>query len=81
MHKAIHAKIVELARQLGNDARGLRYDEEIPASGLLDSNALMELILWCENGFGLKIDQEQVTIDNFGTIDAMAAYLESLRPH
>jgi len=80
MRKAIHAKIVELARQLGNDARGLRCDEEIPASGLLDSNALMELILWCENEFGLKIDQEQITIDNFGTIDAMAAYLESLRP-
>ncbi len=42
----IHAKIVELARQLGKDGSGLRFDEEIPATGLLDSAAIMELIVW-----------------------------------
>ena len=73
---AIHAKIAELAQQLGNDARDLKNDQEIPASGLLDSASLMELILWLETTYGLSIDEDQITMDNFGTIDAMANYLK-----
>jgi D-alanine--poly(phosphoribitol) ligase subunit 2 len=72
---AIHAQIVEIARQLGNDARKLRFDEEIPASGLLDSAGLMELMMWFETAYDLTIDQDDLTIANFGTIDAMVAYL------
>jgi acyl carrier protein len=72
---AIHAKIVEIARQLGNDASKLRFDEEIPASGLLDSAGLMELMMWFETAYDLTIDQDDLTIANFGTIDAMVAYL------
>jgi D-alanine--poly(phosphoribitol) ligase subunit 2 len=76
---AIHAKIIELARTLGNDARTLRFDQEIPASGTLDSPGLMELILWFENTYGLSIAQEDITMENLGTIDAMAGYLERSR--
>ena len=76
----IHAKIVELARELGNDARSLRNDQVIPDTGLLDSPALLELILIYEHTFRLDVDQEDLTLDNFGTIDAMAAYLEKHKP-
>ena len=76
----IHAKIVELASSLGNDARGLRFDEEIPSSGYLDSAALMELVLWFEAEFDLMIPQEDLTLENMGTIDAMAAYCGRARP-
>lgn len=75
----IHAKIIELADQLGHDARSLTNDQEIPSSGLLDSPALMELIIWFENEYGMEIDQDELTMDNFGTIDSMAAYLERMR--
>ena len=74
--RVIHAKIVELARELGNDARSLRDDDVIPDTGLLDSPALLELIMFYEQTFGLEIDQEDLSLDNFGTIDRMAAYLE-----
>lgn len=76
----IHAKIVELARELGNDARSLRNDQVIPDTGLLDSPALLELILFYEQTFGLEVGQEDLTLDNFGTIDAMAAYLGKHKP-
>jgi D-alanine--poly(phosphoribitol) ligase subunit 2 len=72
----IHAKIVELARQLGKDARNLRFDQEIPSTGLLDSAAIMELILWFEGEYGLTIPQEDLILENLGTIDAMSSYLE-----
>ena len=72
----IHAKVVELARQLGRDASRLSFDEEITAAGLLDSAAIMELILWFEDENGIAIPQEHLTLANLGTIDAMSAYVE-----
>lgn len=74
--KTIHDKVVELAAQLGNNAKSLRDDQEIPASGWLDSAALMELIVWFETEYGLSIDQNEITLENFGTVNAMAAYYE-----
>lgn len=72
---AIHAKIVEIAGQLGNDARKLKFEADIPSSGLLDSAGLMELMMWFETAYDLTIDQDDLTIANFGSIDAMVAYL------
>jgi acyl carrier protein len=79
IHQSIHAKIVELAKELGRDAGGLGPDEEIPASGVLDSPALMELIVWCETEFEIEIDQDELTLDNFGTVNAIAAYIARMR--
>lgn len=72
----IYQKIVELAKQQGKDATSLRFQDSIPEFGVLDSHALLELIVWIENEFGLKIEPEQLTVENFGTIDAIASYAE-----
>lgn len=74
--ETIHAKVVELARQLGRNAKNLGYDEEIPKSGLLDSASLMELIMWYEGTYDLCIEQNELTLENFGSIEAMVSYLE-----
>jgi acyl carrier protein len=74
--KEIHAKVVELAAQLGNNAKSLRDDQEIPGTGWLDSAALMELIVWFESTYDLSIDQSEITPENFGTVNAMAAFYE-----
>jgi D-alanine--poly(phosphoribitol) ligase subunit 2 len=76
VRKIIHDKVVSLARELGHDASGLACDQEIPASGQLDSAAIMELIMWVETHFNLDIDQESLTIENFGTVDSIARYLD-----
>jgi acyl carrier protein len=39
------------------------------------------LILFYEQTFALDVDQEDLTLDNFGTIDSMAAYLEKRGKH
>jgi D-alanine--poly(phosphoribitol) ligase subunit 2 len=72
----IHAKVDQLARELGRDASKLRFDEEIPSTGLLDSAAIMELIMWIEGAYDITIAQEDLTLANFGTIDSIAGYLE-----
>ena len=74
MEQAIKNKIVEIVDRLGDDARGLTVDELIPATGLLDSVGLLELLAWYEKFFSITLPQEEITIDNLGTISAMAAF-------
>lgn len=71
----IRAKVLELARARGVRGGELRDDEVIPETGLLDSAAIMELIVWYETRFDLEIDQDDLTIENFGTVNAMVDYL------
>jgi D-alanine--poly(phosphoribitol) ligase subunit 2 len=71
----IKGKILELAKDLGKNRGSFADDEEIPASGILDSASIMMLILWYENEFGVSTDNEDLTLDNFGTVNLMADYL------
>lgn len=71
----IHEKVADLARARGIRNPSFSDDEVIPERNLLDSAAIMELIVWFEDHFGLPIDQADVTIENFGSVNAMVNYL------
>ncbi len=71
----IKGKIVEIAAGLGMDASEIKNDELIPATGLLDSPALLELVSWYEEHFDIELAQDEITIDNLGSIDAMTDFL------
>jgi D-alanine--poly(phosphoribitol) ligase subunit 2 len=73
--RAIRDRIIEMAERRRVDARGLKDDDIIPETGVLDSAGILELIIWVEMTFGVTIDQSDLTLDNFGTIDAMVSYL------
>ena len=45
-------------------------------AGVLDSVAMMELIVWLEEQFKIAIEADDLTPDNFATLDAMAKYVE-----
>jgi len=76
---AIREKVVTLAARRGVDARALTDADVIPESGALDSLAILQLIEWFELTFELTIAQSDLTLENFGTIDAMASYYERSR--
>ena len=71
----IRAKVIELAKSLNMDASGVADTDILPATGLLDSNAILELIVWFETAYDFPIKQEDVNIDNLGSIDSMADFL------
>ncbi len=71
----IRAKVTALASQLGRKPPRFGDDELIPETGLLDSAAIMELIVWLETRFDVEIDQGDLTIENFGSVNAMVDYL------
>lgn len=72
---AIKQEIVRIADRLDCDASELQEDELIPASGLIDSAGLLELIAWFEAAYDLSIPPPDLTIDNLGTMKAMADYV------
>jgi D-alanine--poly(phosphoribitol) ligase subunit 2 len=72
---AIKNKIVEIAARMGDDASELQNDDIIPASGLIDSAGLLELIAWYEDHFRFRLAQQEITIDNLGTLAAMADFV------
>jgi len=74
---ALRAKVMELARALDMDASGITDDDILPATGLLDSNAILELVVWFETAYDFPIKQEEINIDNLGSINAMADFLLS----
>lgn len=74
---AVRARVVELARALGMDASEIGDDDVIPATGLLDSTAVLELVVWYEQAYDMPLKQDEINIDNLGSINAMTEFLLS----
>jgi len=66
--------LIEIAKLIGLDASGLGSDEIIPATGLIDSAGLLELIVWFEQQYAISLDQDEITIDNLGSLSLMADF-------
>ncbi|OAI01608.1 hypothetical protein [Methylomonas methanica] len=77
---AIRTKVIELAKALDMDASGVTDDDILPATGLLDSGAILELVVWFEASYDFRIKQEDMNIDNLGSINAMTNFLLSSKP-
>lgn len=72
---AIKAEVVRIAATMDTDAAELTYDEIIPASGFIDSAGLLDLIAWYEAAYDFRVPPEDFTVDNLGTIEAMADFV------
>jgi acyl carrier protein len=72
---AIRGKVIELAAALDVDASALQDDDIIPATGYLDSAAIMELVVWFDGRYRLQLAEAEINIDNLGSVDAMADFL------
>ncbi len=72
---AVRAKVIELARNLGMDAGDLGDDDIIPATGYVDSAAILELVVWYEDAFQMPLKQEEINIDNLGSVNSMADFV------
>lgn len=72
---AVRAKVIELAKNLGMDAADIGDDDIIPATGYVDSATILELVVWYEGEYDLPLKQEEINIDNLGSINAMADFV------
>jgi acyl carrier protein len=57
----------------------LNEDEDLLSAGVLDSLAILQLVAFIEDRFGIKVPDEDVVFENFQSINALVAYLEKYR--
>lgn len=53
----------------------LRDDASLMGTGVVDSMGVMEVIAFLEEEFDVVVDDVDVTEENIGTLDAIAAYI------
>lgn len=58
-------------------AREIDDDQDIFALGFVNSLFAMQLVMFVENEFGITVEDDDLDIDNFRTINAIANLVES----
>jgi acyl carrier protein len=57
--------------------RVIPADESLISSGLIDSFSLMDLALYVEDTFGVRIEDTELNADTFDNLTQLAALIES----
>lgn len=61
---------------LKNPKRVIKDDEAIISSGMIDSFHLVDLSLFVENEFGVRIDDSELNKETFDSIDQLTVLIE-----
>ena len=64
---------------LKDSARVVMNDEPLISSGLIDSFSLVDLALYVENTFGVRIEDTELTSVVFDTVDQLAELITRRR--
>lgn len=54
-------------------------DQDLLLTGTLDSFGVIRLVAYLEDGFDIEIPPEDVTLENFATLQLMDSYVRSRR--
>lgn len=46
---------------------------------IIDSTAVMELVVWMEDHFGFQVELDDITPEQFGSVDRLAEFIERNR--
>jgi len=65
------------AQILKQPGRSISADEPIISSGLIDSFSLMDLALFVEDTFGVRIEDTELNADTFDNLNQLAALIVS----
>jgi acyl carrier protein len=71
LEKYIVAKIIK------QPTRHLKVDESLISSGLVDSFSLMDLALFVEDTFGVRIEDTELNANTFDNLTQLADLIES----
>lgn len=62
---------------LKQPGRVIGADEKLISSGLIDSFSLMDLALFVEDTYGVRIEDTELNADTFDSLNQLAALVES----
>jgi len=66
-----------IAKNLLFSKDGYKYPDEASflEEGIVDSQGVMELVMYVEDEFGVKVADEDITPDNFDSVSLLADYI------
>jgi acyl carrier protein len=59
----------------GSAVDGIDHDEDLLASGVVDSHGLLQLVTFLRASYGVAVPEEALTPENFQTIAAIDAFV------
>ncbi len=62
-----------------DDGNAISNDVSLIGQGVIDSTGILEVIVFLETEFSIKIADEEMTPANFDSIDAIAAFVDRAR--
>ena len=81
MYNSIAEELIIEVNTLAEEAIGQKIeigvDDEILEQGILDSPAIIALIVFIEKKYKVNIEQDEMDIDNFGTIKKIEKLIKS----
>ncbi|HEV7772712.1 MAG TPA: acyl carrier protein [Conexibacter sp.] len=78
LRAALRAYIEEAFLYLHPDVE-LADDDEFLALGVIDSLGFVELVEEVQTRYGIAVDALEITEENFGSLDALVAFVERRR--
>ncbi len=60
---------------LFGDASSLQDDKSFLESGIVDSTGMLELIMFLESTYGIKIEPEEMVPENLDSVNRVAAFI------
>lgn len=63
----------------GSAIDSIAHDEDLLASGVVDSHGLLQLVTFLRERCGVEVPEEALTPENFQTIAAIDAYVQGVR--
>jgi len=80
MNKEISAQITKyLTDELGVDEESLKGDTPIFSAGLIDSMEMVNLLLYLETQFSIKLDAIMVSLEDLDTVNSITSLVERKR--
>ncbi len=72
-------KILEFLydESLKDEFEDLDHDDSLLELGIIDSVKMMEMISFLEENFGIEVDDEELMPENFDSLNAIVAFIES----
>lgn len=65
------------AKILKQPSRKIGADEALISSGLVDSFSLMDIALFVEDAFGVRIEDTELNAQSFDTLNQLSALIDS----
>jgi len=72
------AEIYDFIKTLKPNVPDFEPETNLLEEEILDSVAMMELVLWSEEQYGFTVDTDDLTPENFATLTAITEYVEKM---